>query len=58
MLEAGVMLKRFGELAKQRVTENISTLTDPSEKAEWQKVLDRLNGLLAPGGLPLVAPAK
>jgi hypothetical protein len=50
MLEAGVMLKRFGDLAKARVMENISTLTDPSEKAEWSKVLERVNGLLALGG--------
>jgi esterase/lipase superfamily enzyme len=62
MLEAGVMLKRFGDLAKARVMENISTLTDPSEKAEWSRVLDRLNGLLAPGavpgGIPVGAPVK
>ena len=63
LLEAGVMLKRFGDLAKARVMENISTLTDPSEKAEWSRVLDRLNGLLAPGaavpgGISAGAPAK
>jgi len=58
LLEAGVMLKRFGDLAKARVIENMSTLTDPSEKQEWSKVLDRLNVLLAPGGLPIAAPAK
>jgi hypothetical protein len=38
-------------------------LTDPSEKAEWSRVLDRLNGLLAPGaatpgGIPSGAPVK
>jgi esterase/lipase superfamily enzyme len=63
MLEAGVMLKRFGDLAKARVIENMATLTDPSEKAEWSRVLDRLNGLLAPGaatpgGIPSGAPVK
>jgi esterase/lipase superfamily enzyme len=58
MLEAGVMLKRFGDLAKARVMETMSTLTDPSEKQEWSKVLDRLNGLLAPGGIQPGAPAK
>jgi len=58
LLEAGVMLKRFGDLAKAHVMENMSTLTDPSEKAEWSKVLDRLNGLLAPGGPQLGTTAK
>jgi hypothetical protein len=52
------MLKRFGDLAKARVIETMSTLTDPSEKQEWSKVLDRLNGLLAPGGIQPGAPAK
>jgi len=57
MLEAGVMVKRFGELAKARVIESMSTLTDPSEKQEWTLVLKRLDGLLSPGGLQ-PAPAK
>jgi pimeloyl-ACP methyl ester carboxylesterase len=51
LLEAGVMLKRFGELARERVMANMSALTDPSQKQqkiEWQLILDRLNGLLAP----------
>jgi esterase/lipase superfamily enzyme len=51
MLEAGVMLKRFGDLARERVMANMSALTDPSQKQqkqEWQLILDRLNGLLAP----------
>ena len=55
LLEAGVMLKRFGDLARDRVAANISALTDPSQKREWQLILNRLNGLLtteaaAPGG--------
>ena len=58
MLEAGVMLKRFGDLARARVMENMATLTDPSEKQQWSLVLKRLDGLLAPGGLQLSAPAK
>ena len=58
LLEAGVMLKRFGDLARARVIENMSTLTDPSEKQEWSLVLKRLDGLLGPGGLQLGAPAK
>jgi esterase/lipase superfamily enzyme len=46
MLEAGVMLKRFGELARQHVLANISALTDPSQKQQWQLILTRLDGLL------------
>ena len=46
MLEAGVMLKRFGELARQRVLANISALTDPSQQQEWKLVLTRLDSLL------------
>jgi esterase/lipase superfamily enzyme len=52
MLEAGVILKRFGDLARQRVVTNIATLTDPSEKLEWQGILKRLDGLLAPAAAP------
>lgn len=58
LLEAGVMLKRFGDAARARVIENMSTLTDPSEKQEWSLVLKRLDGLLGPGGLQPGAPAK
>jgi esterase/lipase superfamily enzyme len=46
MLEAGVMLKRFGELARQQVLANISALTDPSQQQEWKLVLTRLDSLL------------
>jgi esterase/lipase superfamily enzyme len=51
LLEAGVMLKRFGELARQRVLANISALTDPSQQQQWKQVLTRLDGLL-PTQLP------
>jgi esterase/lipase superfamily enzyme len=51
MLEAGVMLKRFGDLARQQVLANISALTDPSQQQEWKLVLTRLDGLL-PTKLP------
>jgi esterase/lipase superfamily enzyme len=51
MLEAGVMLKRFGELARQQVLANISALTDSSQQQEWKLVLTRLDGLL-PTQLP------
>jgi esterase/lipase superfamily enzyme len=46
MLEAGVMLKRFGDLAKQHVMNNIAALTDPSQQHEWNLVLARLDALL------------
>jgi pimeloyl-ACP methyl ester carboxylesterase len=46
MLEAGVMLKRFGELARQQVLANISALTDSSQQQEWKLVLTRLDALL------------
>jgi esterase/lipase superfamily enzyme len=52
LLVAGVMLKRFGDLARARVEANISTLTDPSQKKEWSLILKRLDGLLAPAGKP------
>jgi pimeloyl-ACP methyl ester carboxylesterase len=52
LLEAGVMLKRFGDLARARVEANISTLTDPSQIKEWKLILKRLDGLLAPAGKP------
>jgi esterase/lipase superfamily enzyme len=52
MLQAGVMLKRFGELARARVLANISTLTDPSQKQQWQLILARLDGLLPTAALP------
>jgi esterase/lipase superfamily enzyme len=47
MLEAGVLLKRFGNLARDRVVANISALTDPSQKQQWSQILTRLDGLLS-----------
>jgi esterase/lipase superfamily enzyme len=61
MLQAGVMLKRFGDLARDRVIANMSALTDPSQKLqkqEWQLILNRLNGLLAPVGAAPGGTAK
>jgi esterase/lipase superfamily enzyme len=56
MLEAGVMLKRFGDLARDQVVANIKTLTDPSEQTQWKLILARLDGLLPTvnqaGGMP------
>jgi esterase/lipase superfamily enzyme len=58
MLEAGVMLKRFGDLARTRVVANLSTLTDPSQIKEWSLILKRLDGLLAPAGATPAGTAK
>jgi esterase/lipase superfamily enzyme len=46
LLTAGVMLKRFGDLARQQVQAKIAALTDSNEQQEWKLVLIRLNGLL------------
>jgi esterase/lipase superfamily enzyme len=48
MLEAGVMMKRFGDLARAQVEANIQSLTDPSQVQEWSLILKRLDVLLAP----------
>jgi len=58
MLEAGVMLKRFGELARQHVLSNISALTDPSQQREWKLVLTRLDGLLPKSTQPKGSASK
>jgi esterase/lipase superfamily enzyme len=48
LLEAGLLVKRFGDGARAQVQAYMSTLTDPSEKQQWSLILKRLNGLLAP----------
>ena len=50
LLTAGVMLKRFGDLARQQVQAKIAALTDSNQQQEWKLVLTRLDGLLP--GLP------
>jgi esterase/lipase superfamily enzyme len=55
ILEAGVMLKRFGDLARAHVVANISSLTDPSQKQQWSLILQRLDGLLPTIQLPVGA---
>jgi pimeloyl-ACP methyl ester carboxylesterase len=50
LLEAGVLLKRLGAQARAQVQANILALTDPSQKQQWQLILNRLNALLAPDG--------
>jgi esterase/lipase superfamily enzyme len=58
ILEAGVMLKRFGDLARTHVLANISELTDPSQKRQWSLILQRLDGLLPTLQLPVGAIAQ
>ena len=45
LLEAGVLLKRFGDLARGRVIANMATLTDPTQKQQWSQILKRLDVL-------------
>ena len=52
ILEAGVMLKRYGDLARNHVVANISELTDPNQQQQWKLILVRLDGLLPTLGLP------
>jgi esterase/lipase superfamily enzyme len=58
LLEAGVMLKRFGALARARVLANMSMLTDQSQKQQWSLILKRLDVLLATVGAPAAGAAK
>ncbi len=46
LLEAGVLVKRFGDRARKRVLDRIAALTDPDQKQEWSRILTRLDGLL------------
>ena len=52
ILEAGVMLKRYGDLARSHVVANIAQLTDPTQQQQWKLILVRLDGLLPTLGLP------
>jgi len=58
ILEAGVMLKRYGDLARARVLANIATLTDPSQKQQWSLILQRLDGLLPQIGSQIGSASK
>lgn len=48
LLEAGVLLKRFGERARNRVVDRIASLSDPDQKQQWSRILQRLDTLLKP----------
>ena len=45
LLEAGVLLKRFGRLAQQRLESDLAALTDPAQKQRLFLVKQRLDGL-------------
>jgi Alpha/beta hydrolase of unknown function (DUF900) len=48
LMQAGLLLKRFGTRARLRINSRIQSLTDPNQRQEWSRILDRLEGLLAP----------
>jgi len=51
ILQAGVLWKRFGEKARDRIRERMAQLTNPdqeTEKEEWSRILDKLNSLIKP----------
>ncbi len=58
MLEAGLLVKRFGDLARPRVLANLETVKDAEQRQEWELILKRLDGLLAPARSALPAPAS
>jgi esterase/lipase superfamily enzyme len=48
LLEAGLLFKRFGPTAKERVQQQLDSIPedDDDAKNEWSRILDRLNNLL------------
>ena len=46
------MLKRYGDLAKNRVVANIAGLTDPTQQQQWKLILTSLEGIQRTLGLP------
>lgn len=46
LLQAGVLVKRFGDRARARVRSRLQQLTDPQQKQEWQRILQKLDDLL------------
>jgi esterase/lipase superfamily enzyme len=48
LLEAGVLLKRFGGGARKRVLDRIASIKDPDQKQQWSRILQRLDTLLKP----------
>ena len=52
LLTAGVLLKRFGAAARERIERRMNGLTEPdqeTEKQEWSRILDKLDTLISPG---------
>jgi esterase/lipase superfamily enzyme len=49
LLHAGVLFKRFGDRARNRVRSRLKQISDPDQKQEWTRILNRLDQLL-PGG--------
>jgi esterase/lipase superfamily enzyme len=57
LLEAGVLLKRFGDRARSLALANLQALTDPAQQQQWTRILSRLDALIAPDGLS-AGPAR
>jgi hypothetical protein len=52
VLLAGVLFKRFGNVAQRLVRSRISAVREPAQREEWQRILTRLDDLLKTGGTP------
>jgi esterase/lipase superfamily enzyme len=57
LMQAGVLLKRFGDVARAHALANIASLTDPSQKLEWSRILTQLDTLLLPPPQPSLVQA-
>jgi hypothetical protein len=48
LLEAGVLLKRFGDQARSQLQTRLAALTDPSQRRQLTQILAKLNDLIGP----------
>lgn len=52
VLVAGVLFKRFGNVASRLVRKRLTAIREPEQREEWQRILKRLDDLLKNGGAP------
>ena len=52
VLLAGVLFKRFGNVASRLVRNRLTAIREPAQREEWQRILTRLDDLLKTGGNP------
>jgi esterase/lipase superfamily enzyme len=52
LLQAAWSIKRYGERAHDYLLAKISASTDPSQKHEWQNILQQVDGLMAQPAVP------